>query len=189
LAKKREFLAKIENKSVRDTARAIATVSPRALNFDKIRPVSASRDEITFCADQSLRAKLEKLKGLLAHSHPGISLGDLVAKLADLGLEQWDKTAAPRDSKRQKSQSQAGIRRQVFRRDRNCTNCGSVFALETDHRIGKAMGGPSTLENFRLLCRNCNQRAAIEAYGIKKMEKYLKCPSAIYSMVSFEITP
>jgi 5-methylcytosine-specific restriction endonuclease McrA len=56
---------------------------------------------------------------------------------------------APRDRQRQKSNSQASIRREVFRRDQCCTGCGSTFALETDHRIGKAMGGPSTLENLR----------------------------------------
>lgn len=95
-------------------------------------------------------------------------------KLADLGLKEWDNTAAPRDRERQKSESQAGIRREVFRRDRSCTNCGSTFALETDHRIAKAMGGPSTLGNLRLLCRNCNQRAAIESYGMKQMGRYLR---------------
>ena len=93
-AKKAEFLKKIENKSVRDTARVIATISPQALSQDKIRPVSERKDEFQFLGDSSLMAKIEKLKGLLAHSHPGISLGELVDKLADLGLKEWDKTAA-----------------------------------------------------------------------------------------------
>ena len=74
---------------------------------------------------------------------------------------------------RQNPSSQAGIRREVFERDQTCTNCGSTYALEIDHRIAKALGGPSTRENLRLLCRNCNQRAAIETYGIGKMESLL----------------
>jgi HNH endonuclease len=178
--KKLELLQSIENKSVRDTARVVATVSPEALRPDRIRPVTETKDEVKFTADPSLREKLEKLKGLLAHSNPGIGLGELVEKLADLGLQEWAKTAVPRDSSRQQPESEAGIRRAVFRRDQNCTNCGSTFAMEQDHRHPKALGGATTKENLRVLCRNCNQRAAIEVYGIPKMEKYLKSPHALY---------
>ena len=71
--------------------------------------------------------------------------------------------------------SQAEIRRQVWRRDEGrCSNCGSTFALEVDHVLPRAAGGPSTLENTRLLCRGCNQRAAIEYFGLSKMTGHLE---------------
>jgi hypothetical protein len=129
----------------------------------------------------SSRADLDKLKGLLAHSYPRITLGKLIDKLADLGLKEWDKTAAPRDSERQNPESNAGIRREVFRRDQACTQCGSTYALETDQRHPLGTGGLTTLENLRLLCRSCNQRAAIEVYGIEKMETYLRCAVIQYA--------
>ena len=40
-----------------------------------------------------------------------------------------------------------------------CEGCGrSIFVdlLEIDHKIPKSRGGPSTIENFQLLCRSCN---------------------------------
>jgi hypothetical protein len=179
-ARQLELLLNIENKSSRDTARIISLISPTALIHDKIKPVSESKDQLSFTADKSLKDKLDRLKGLVAHTHPGIGLGELVNLLADHALEHWDKAAAPRDSVRQDSDSQAGIRRGVFRRDQSCTNCGSTYALETDHRIAKGIGGESTIENLRLLCRSCNQRAAIETYGIMKMTSFLKSPRRSY---------
>jgi hypothetical protein len=170
---KLKFLRKIENKSVRETARLIATISPLALRYDKIRPISETVDEYRFTANISLRDKLHKLRGMLGHSHPGIELGDLVEMLADLGLEKWDKGALPPDSRRQDPESKAGQRREVYRRDQVCVNCGSTYCPEVDHRISKALGGEDSLENFRLLCRKCNQRAAIETYGLAKMDPYL----------------
>jgi hypothetical protein len=177
---KLELLQSVENKSVSHTKRIVATISPEVLRPDRIRPVAETKDEYKFTAESSLREKFEQLKGLLAHSHPGIELGELVEKLADLGLQQWSKAVLARDSKRQKPESKAGLRREVFRRDQRCTNCGSKFAMEQDHRKPKGMGGPTTKENMRVLCRNCNQRAAIEVYGMKKMSKFLKSPRVIY---------
>jgi hypothetical protein len=70
--------------------------------------------------------------------------------------------------------SKAETRRQVWRRDQGkCTNCGSNYALEIDHILPRAAGGLWTIENLRLLCRSCNQKAAIEHFGQLKMDGYL----------------
>jgi 5-methylcytosine-specific restriction endonuclease McrA len=116
-------------------------------------------------------------------------LSDLIDELCELGLEKWDKskiktnatsktvtktstkTAPARDA------AQGNIRQYVWQRDQGkCQNCSSQYALEVDHKQPKALGGSDTLNNFRLLCRACNQRAAIEALGIKKMDQYLNKP-------------
>jgi hypothetical protein len=77
--------------------------------------------------------------------------------------------------------SKAETIRRVWRRDRSqCTNCGSLHALQVDHNVPKALGGSDTEENLRLLCRHCNQRAAIEKLGVGKMHSYLRAPSAAY---------
>lgn len=55
-----------------------------------------------------------------------------------------------------------------------CTNCGSTYALEIDHCIPRALGGTNHPANLRQICRQCNQRAAIQIFGIRKMEQYLK---------------
>jgi 5-methylcytosine-specific restriction endonuclease McrA len=51
--------------------------------------------------------------------------------------------------------------------------CGSRFGLEFDHIIPKALGGESTSENLRLVCRTHNQWHAIQALGPKHMAKYI----------------
>ncbi|PWU16697.1 MAG: HNH endonuclease, partial [Bdellovibrio sp.] len=54
-----------------------------------------------------------------------------------------------------------------------CEKCGSQFALQIDHCRPWALGGDHQFENLRLLCRNCNQRAAIETFGSQKMNDFL----------------
>ncbi len=69
----------------------------------------------------------------------------------------------------------ASVKRFVWRRDQGkCQRCSSRHALQMDHRVPRALGGDDSPENIRLLCRHCNQRAAIEALGVDKMEAYLR---------------
>jgi hypothetical protein len=51
--------------------------------------------------------------------------------------------------------------------------CGSKYQIEPDHIIPWAVGGDHSLENLRLSCRKCNQRNAVQWYGMEKMGKYL----------------
>jgi hypothetical protein len=75
----------------------------------------------------------------------------------------------------------SAIRHALYMRDGGkCTICKSSRFLEIDHIIPFAKGGASDLKNLRLLCRSCNQRHAIEAYGQKKMSVFLKSPIASY---------
>ncbi len=127
--------------------------------------------EVTFTTKEATIQNLENLKGMLAHSHPGISLEQLIHKLTELGLKAFQ-PVKPVVSPRPNSKAQ--IKRQIWQRDHDqCSNCGSVHAVEEDHRQPKAKGGPYTLENMRLLCRSCNQRAAIKHYGADKMAQHL----------------
>ena len=158
---KREVLIKLENQSVRNAQKIVAALNPEmktaeGLDFDSIE-------------DDSLRSKLLQIKGYFAHSKPHFTLNEILHMLCDKQIAAQNKSpAAPRVS------SQAEIRRQVWKRDQGkCTNCGSNHAIEIDHRIPRALGGLDTIENLRLLCRSCNQRAAIECFGIGKISSYL----------------
>lgn len=67
------------------------------------------------------------------------------------------------------------VRLQVLRRDGwMCSNCQSTHALEIDHIKPLALGGVDVLENLRVLCRSCNQRAAIQNFGLDKMMGHLE---------------
>lgn len=66
------------------------------------------------------------------------------------------------------------LRRQAWQRAHGrCQNCGSEHALEIDHIKPVAKGGADELANLRLLCRPCNQRAAIVKLGFAKMASHL----------------
>ncbi len=193
---KLEVLEKMENTSTREAQRMAFSMasSPMFDVQDKIRPVGAETIEIKFAAPNELEQKLDRLKGLLAHSHPNITMAELIDKLCDLGLEEWDPAqkivkarkshAAPRTEtdtegkvaakvQPMRETISAHLKREVWLRDNSrCCNCGSGYALQIDHCKPVAFGGESTLENLRLLCRSCNQRAAIENLGISKMQEH-----------------
>ncbi|MES3038961.1 MAG: HNH endonuclease signature motif containing protein [Bdellovibrionota bacterium] len=175
---KLQVIEQISNKPIR-VAEKIAlsfSTTPVAEIPDRIESISADCIEIKFVASAELKEKLERLKGILAHQQPDVSLGTLFEKLCDLGINEWKKDSPATSRKRCVTDipSKAEIRRRVFRKaDNQCENCGSQYALEIDHILPVAKGGGSNPENLRLLCRNCNQRAAIQEFGVGKVDKYI----------------
>lgn len=174
---KQEVIEKMCGTSVRQAERiALSYSSAPLMTPDKIRAVSEDHIEIKLTVAKDVEAKLEKLKGFLAHQNPHLSLGELVEKLCDLGLQEWDpsKSAAPR-KRRVKPHSKAQAKRQAYQKSQSaCSHCGSHYALEVDHRTPRALGGSDKPKNLRVLCRSCNQRAAIEAFGQIKMDPFLR---------------
>jgi hypothetical protein len=171
---KLEIFEAIEQTPTRAAKRMLVQYSsvPKELLDEKKHGLST--DELE--NNEKIQAKLERLKGLLAHSNPNISTVDLIDKLCDLGIESWDPgqkatkkvSAAPR-----KSSSKAAKYRAVWRKAKSeCENCGSRYALQIEHVYPRALGGTDDPSNLKLLCRSCNQRSAIEAFGIRKMEKH-----------------
>ncbi len=69
----------------------------------------------------------------------------------------------------------ASIKREVYQRaEGRCEICNSFHALEIDHVIAYSMGGTHhDSENLRLLCKSCNQRAAIKTFGQKQMDMFI----------------
>lgn len=67
----------------------------------------------------------------------------------------------------------AAVRHQVWQRAKGvCENCNSQHALQLDLRVPHAFGGHAEGSNIRVLCRSCNQRAAIEKFGLGKMNPF-----------------
>lgn len=157
---KTKVIEMVCRKPGREARKVVAAINPEmkkpAITFQMIE-------------DDSLREKLLTLRGKYAHKSPNMTLTELLHKLCDDALEE-KVPAKPRQD------SLAEIYREVRRRAANrCELCNSVHALEVDHIKPRSQGGGSTLENLRLLCRACNQRAAIEKIGSETMSRYLKC--------------
>ena len=173
--KKLELIRSVLGKNTREIERILATTARRGgkARPDRIRAISETQIELRFVANNALEEKIEKTRGALAHKHPDLGFGALFELLCDNSAEKPNDSppAAPRVTARQRKPSRW---KQVFTRDGGkCTLCGSTHALEVDHIIPKAKGGPDTLENLRLLCRSCNQRAAVKEYGQEKMNQYM----------------
>jgi hypothetical protein len=181
------FLNKISHQPIREAQRLAisSSVSQVQMRPEKIFSVSADHLEFRFVAPIKLEEKIKELKGLLAHKYPHLSTAELIDKLCDLGLEEFGHKAKNKDQATSRSfalnggqsptkVSKAEVRRQVWKNAKNqCENCESKQALQIDHIFPKAKGGSDTLENFRLLCRSCNQRSAINHFGVERIEKYL----------------
>lgn len=125
---------------------------------------------------------LRKLQELM----PGINARDIIAAalrhyrnkkdLSTVGLGKKNENppgdASP-SQKKSRSHIPKSIRAEVYQRDGGqCTfvsddgkRCSERGHLEFDHIIPFAMGGDSTAENLRLLCRSHNSFAADRAFG------------------------
>jgi hypothetical protein len=181
------ILEQVAGKTTREAQKIIFSHSTSPVKFKEvIKMVGPDCYEVTFRTNEALVNSLEELKGMLAHKYPNMTLEELIQKLAKLGREEFQRVksvakpvAAPRPNLNTKNSkaaiSKAAIKRQIWQRDKHqCTGCGSTFALEEDHKIPKAKGGPYSLENMRLLCRPCNQRAAVKHFGVEKMSRHFQ---------------
>jgi 5-methylcytosine-specific restriction endonuclease McrA len=74
----------------------------------------------------------------------------------------------------------AHVRREVWKRDGGrCTwrgpdgrRCGSRWRLEFDHVTSVALGGATTADGLRLLCRVHNQLHAEQVFGAEHMARF-----------------
>jgi hypothetical protein len=198
---KLEILSKISEQPLREAQRIVLSQSsaPEELRPDKVTVVTEDKVEYRFTADKSLEDKISEVKGLLAHKYPSLSMAELLGVLCELGIESLksekaalkkEKTATARKpcntkahqemkvsqtlSLSDENKSLAQVKREVWQESQyRCCNCGSNYALETDHFQAIARGGTNAKENLRILCRACNQRSAIRQLGQTKMDQYL----------------
>ena len=186
--RKLEVLALVENKSKRHAEETLISKSllpSEGIKPEKIR-VLADHVEIRLTLSRTLEQKINKLKGLMAHSDPSVSVAELLEKLCDedlarrerkIHLKSGDGTKFTRAIKKTcvmkpgvRKTLPASTRRLVWQCDQGrCHNCGSTFAIQIDHIRPLALGGTHDSNNLRLLCSFCNQRAAIEKLGLTKM--------------------
>jgi len=146
-----EILKSLNNKTKREAEKITLSHCsfPEIIKPDRLIAVAENVIELKFVASSQLREKIEKLKGRFAHKHPSLTLGELFEKLCDEALDNGDA------------------------HDQQCEICGSHYALEIDHIVPRAKGGTTTIENLRLLCRSCNQRAAINEFGQLRMDQFI----------------
>jgi hypothetical protein len=197
-------VAQVTGLSKRETNRILATIAPMPERPEKLRPIDADQSELRVTLDATTLRELDRVRDLIAHSHPGASNADVIGYLAKLGLKKLDpavraKARPANDDRAQRSSNPppgeielsdssataipAAIKREVWARDGGkCTYrsdqtgrvCGATAYLQLDHVQPRAMGGGNEASNLRLRCRRHNLLAAVDAFGRARMAAYLK---------------
>jgi hypothetical protein len=165
LEEKKAWLERLENKSKREAEQVILKTSAHTIKPDQVKAISNEHSVVQFTATHELLDKIERLKGLLAHSHPNLSLAELMSKLCDLGLEKFDPGRAP---KRKSPPAPARVKQP--KPDQR---------LAIPRIVPVSWGGADELSNLTLLCRKCNQRTAIEKMGQTKMDLYINAKKPV----------
>ena len=94
---RRELVEQASGKSSRQVMQILAEVDPElAAPADRVRPLSGGRWELKAVIDDECRRGLERLKGLLSHVDPHMTLGQLMGRLVREGLDRHDPARPPR---------------------------------------------------------------------------------------------
>jgi hypothetical protein len=101
----------ISGMSCKAAKRKIASRFPLTaeLPHDRVRPLTSELSEVSFVIHQDTLDKLDEVRFIIAHSHPGIKMGELVDLLATSYLERFHreekaKRAQERKEKRESHQ-------------------------------------------------------------------------------------
>ena len=96
-AARRELVEQAAGKSNRQVMQLLAEVDPElAAPADRVRPLGGGRWELKAAIDDECRRGLERLKGLLSHVDPHMTMGQLMARLVQEGLDRHDPARPPR---------------------------------------------------------------------------------------------
>lgn len=195
-----ELLDRAKGQTVKQVEKIIAGRHPEKLPRETIRtvgaPLSAAVVEATalgvpppvvyrigFCADEALKAMIDRATGLLRHRLPEGKFEDVLREaltclLSDLDPLQGEAAAARPGARSNPHARQVppSVRDEVWRRDGGrCAfvadggrRCEATAWLELDHVQPWALGGRSDdAANLRLLCRAHNQWEARRRFGAR----------------------
>ncbi len=155
----------------------------------KVEPLTANLRRLHVTVSRRFLAKLEAARDALSHAKPGAGAEAILEAGLDLLLAQQAmrraQVARPRKARalpRESDTIPAEVRRTVWVRDAGRCQwamagggiCGSTHRPELDHIQPRARGGPSTIENLRVLCWAHNRLAARLAFGERWMGRYVK---------------
>ena len=174
---RRHILAKVEDLTKKECEQKLFEITGKEKKPDRTKRISKDKIQVAFVLTDETMSQVEKLKALIGKDLDMDQLVQFMAKEAIKSVEKSKfKQTKPRQSLSPAKVGRmipAAIKRDVYIRDKKCTNCGTTHNLHYDHILPYSMGGPVTRENLRLLCSQCNQRARIRA-GLSRPETKLE---------------
>ena len=125
-------------KSTRQVMQMLAEVDPElAVPTDRVRALSGGRWEMKAVIDEECQRGLEQLKGLLSHVDPHMTLGQLVGRLVQEGLDRHD-PGRPRRGRRTASRSASADAEQTSAPKRSALETGHGWTIRSlGHRVAQ----------------------------------------------------
>jgi hypothetical protein len=170
------------------TAAAAASRDPRDPSPLPIstEPLTAELCRLHITVSRRFLVKLDAARAGQSHAQAGATAGEVIETALDLLLDHQAKrrgaSTRPQANPRASGPNHlpAAVRRAVWERDKGkCQwprhdgkRCDSTHQLEVDHVVPRALGGPNTVDNCRLLCRIHNDLAARLTYGNDWMDQF-----------------
>jgi HNH endonuclease len=159
---------------------------PRLPQRDSAEPVTAELSRLHVTVSRRFLAKLEAARAALSHARPGATAEEILEAGLDLVIARKAKRNGLVEKPRKEpppaksDRVPAHVKRAVWNRDGGRCQwpldrggiCGSTLRLELDHVVPRARGGPSTVENLRLLCDVHNDLAARRVFGDGWMDRF-----------------
>jgi 5-methylcytosine-specific restriction endonuclease McrA len=138
-----------------------------------VEPLTSTVSRIHVTVSRALVAKLKRARAGQSHLQPGATDEQVIDAALDLLLAQQEKRRASVPPR---------VKREVRKRDQGKCQwkldsggvCGSDVKLEIDHVVPRGKGGPSTVENCRVLCDVHNREAARQVYGDAHMDLFTR---------------
>jgi len=160
--------------------------------------------EIRFTADEELMELIRWMKSHLSHKIPkGASFQDIF-KYAIRYLKAREDLAEQDNPRKSSAKTDTryipkGVKQQVWKKyngkcafvGSNNKRCNSDYYLQFDHYpVPYARGGPSTVNNLRLLCAKHNRFTAEKVYGERDIKRhYIKETPTIYLTRESPVVP
>jgi len=134
-----------------------------------VEPLTRTETRMHVTVSPEFVALLKKAKAGQSHVQPGATDEQVLTAALELLIAQQEKRRASVPPK---------VKREVRKRDGGkCTwplanggTCGSTVRTEIDHVVPRRRGGPSTVDNCRVLCDVHNREAARQVYGDEVMD-------------------
>jgi 5-methylcytosine-specific restriction endonuclease McrA len=170
-----------------------AEIAGAALQRATIEPVSMELRRMHVTVSKEFVEDLAKVKALLSHRIPDGNLEKVLHECVKKTIEVCEKRKRGAETGRKRAPTTrkgprgngrkriaTAVAREVWKRDQGkCAfvlatgeRCGSTHQVEMDHVVPDGKGGPATVANLRLLCRQHNQYEAERAYGREVMEAW-----------------
>ena len=156
--------------NVKEYSRSLVELAPaRTL----VEPLTPRETRMHVTVSPEFVALLRKAKAGQSHVQPGATDEQVLTAALELLIAQQERRSASVPPR---------VKREVRNRDGGkCTwplanggTCDSTVRLEIDHVVPRGRGGPSTLENCRVLCDVHNREAARQIYGDAHMDLFAR---------------